>query len=421
MTTINAGGRPGSPEQIKIAGMAADLYGTADGRPPLLLLPGLTFDRGVWEPVLDNLARRDPGRHILSLDLPGHGESPDQLPHSMDHVLSLIHEAVTEAGLDAPVVVGHSMSGGYGSMYAAKFPTRGVVNIDALPDLVPFVRLLQSARGQILGDGFADVWAMMEQGFRLDLLSSSAQAVVARTSSPRQDLVVSYWDELLSHAPDELASQVSSGIEAVAKAGVPYLLVLGSEPRPEVAEWLHAMVSQIEIEVWPDTGHFPHLAYPDRFAERLAATAGWQRYPDERRMAPWEMDRVIEAHFDAERRGDIEAILKTVSDRISHETFGSGLTKLQGKDAVRAFYELLSRELSMDGYTSVRRLYGPSHAWEEGVVCATAKGEPFGLAGHGRKISYRLIHLFEFRDGLIEREFGIPDVASIRAQLPPAG
>ena len=421
MTTINACSRPGSPEQIMIAGMAADLYGTADGRPPLVLLPGLTFDRGVWEPVLANLARRDPGRHILSLDLPGHGESPDQLPHSMDHVLSLIHEAVTEAALDAPVVVGHSMSGGYASMYAARFPTRGVVNVDALPDLMPFVRLLQSAKEQILGEGFAGVWAMMERGFRLDLLSSSEQAVVARTSRPRQDLVVSYWDELLSHTPEELAARVSSGIAAVAKAGVPYLLVLGSEPPSAVAEWLHDTVPQIDIEVWPDTGHFPHLACPDRFAERLAATAGWQRSPDEGRMAPWEMDLVIEAHFDAERRGDTEAILKTVSDRIRHETFGSGLSPLQGKDAVWAFYELLSRELSVDGYTTVRRLYGPSHAWEEGIVYATAEGEPFGLAGHSRKISYRLIHLFEFRDGLIERELGIPDVAGIRAQLPPAG
>ena len=286
MAAINAGSRPGAPEQIKIAGMAADLYGTADGRPPLVLLPGLTFDRGVWEPVLGNLARRDPGRRILSLDLPGHGESPDQLPHSMDHVLSLIHEAVTEAGLDAPVVVGHSMSGGYGSMYAARFPTRGVINVDALPDLVPFVRLLQSVKGQILGDGFAGVWAMMEQGFRLDLLPSSAQAVVARTSSPRQDLVVSYWDELLSHTPGELAAQISSGMEAIAGAGVPYLLVLGSEPPPEVAEWLRDVVPQIDIEVWPDTGHFPHLAYPGRFAEQLAATAGWPRDTGERRMAP---------------------------------------------------------------------------------------------------------------------------------------
>ena len=222
----------------------------------------------------------------------------------MDHVLTLIHEAVEGS---RPRCAGRGRTldvGRFGSMYAARFPTRGVVNVDALPDLVPFVQLLQSAKGRVLGDGLAGVWAMMEQGFRLDLLSPPAQAVVARTSSPRQDLVVSYWDELLSHTPDELAARVSGGMEAIARAGVPYLLVLGSEPPPEAAEWLQAVVPQVEIEVWPDTGHFPHLAYPGRFAERLAATARWQRDPDGRRMAPWEMDLVIEAHFDAERRGD---------------------------------------------------------------------------------------------------------------------
>jgi pimeloyl-ACP methyl ester carboxylesterase len=230
----------------------------------------------------------------------------------MDRVLALIHEAVTEAGLDAPVVVGHSMSGGYGSMYAARFPTRGVVNVDALPDIVPFVRLLQNAEKQIRGSGFADVWAMMEQGFRLDLLPPSAQAVVARTSSPRQDLVVSYWDELLSHTPDELAARVSGGIEAVAETGVPYLLVLGAEPPPEVAEWLHGMVPKLEIEVWADTGHFPHLAYPDRFAARLAATAGWRREPDGRRMTPSES-----GWFSATGRSRTQAIrTKTTPARV---------------------------------------------------------------------------------------------------------
>jgi pimeloyl-ACP methyl ester carboxylesterase len=27
------------------------------------------------------------------------------------------------------------------------------------------------------------------------------------------------------------------------------------------------------VEVWAGSGHFPHLAHPARFAERLAATA----------------------------------------------------------------------------------------------------------------------------------------------------
>jgi pimeloyl-ACP methyl ester carboxylesterase len=50
---------------------------------------------------------------------------------------------------------------------------------------------------------------------------------------------------------------------------------VGAEPPHEVAEWLRGALPRFELEVWADTGHFPHLAYPDRFAARLAATAGW--------------------------------------------------------------------------------------------------------------------------------------------------
>src|SRR5690348_274667 len=129
MATRNATRRAETPEQITVAGMAADLYGFADERPPLVLLPGLTFDRRIWQPVLDHLSRIDPGRQVLAVDLPGHGESPDQLPHSTQHIVGLIHQAVEEAGFETPVMVGHSLAGGFASVYASQHPTRGRVPV----------------------------------------------------------------------------------------------------------------------------------------------------------------------------------------------------------------------------------------------------------------------------------------------------
>ena len=84
---------------------------------------------------------------------------------------------------------------------------------------------------------------------------------------------------------------------------------------------------------------------------------------------------------------------------------------------MQAFYEQLSQDLIIDAYTTVRRIHGPDHAWEEGVVHATAAGKPFGLDGRGRRVTYRLNHLFEFRSGLIHSELGIADVPGILAQL----
>ena len=40
-----------------------------------------------------------------------------------------------------------------------------------------------------------------------------------------------------------------------------------------------------------------------------------------------------------------------------------------------------------------------------------------GLPGHGRRISFRILHVFEFRDGLISRENVWLDTAAIVGQL----
>ena len=426
MATRTTARRTDTPAQITAAGMAADLYGCADERPPLVLLPGLTFDRRIWQPVLDHLSRIDPGRQVLALDLPGHGESPDQLPHSMAHITGLIHQAVEEAGLETPVMVGHSMAGGFASVYAGQHPARGVINVDAPPDAAQFTQL-RSLEGQIRGDGFPGVWAVMEQSFRTDLLPLPARHLVAHNGRPRQDLVVSYWDELLGQTPDQVDAMLAGSLAAVAASDVPYLLIVGAELVSGLSLRLSAALPRLKTEVWAGTGHFPHLAHPLRFAQRLAVTARWQPRPAGRNTAregleggsltPADMDWIMDAHFEAERRGDVDAILATLSDDIGHEVFGSGLGKLWGKDAVRAFYEQLSQDLTIDAYTTVRRIHGPDHAWEEGVVHATAAGKPFGLDGRGRRVIYRLNHLFEFRNGLIHAELGIPDGASIFAQL----
>jgi len=44
-------------------------------------------------------------------------------------------------------------------------------------------------------------------------------------------------------------------------------------------------------------------------------------------------------------------------------------------------------------------------------------GSLLGLPGHGRRVSFRILHVFDFRDGLISRENVWLDSAAIVAQL----
>jgi pimeloyl-ACP methyl ester carboxylesterase len=257
------------------AGLGGALTGEAADRTPLVFLHGLTFDSRIWDPILEGLRRVDENRQVLTLDLPGHGRSPRQLPHSYRHVTALIHDAVVETGLKAPVLVGHSISGGLASIYAAHYPTSGVVNIDAPPDLAGVATMLQSVADKIRGPEFAQVWGMLQDSFRLDLLPPHARALVETNCNPRQDVAVSYWEELLDTPPNELEAALFTDMRALAAADVPYLLLAGSVLSPTADEAMR-LVPNAQVEVWADAGHFPQFAHPERFLDRLVATASWR-------------------------------------------------------------------------------------------------------------------------------------------------
>ena len=265
---------PVTPAQIKVAGLAGDLYGRPDGRPPLVLLSGLTYARGIWQPVLGHLGRIDHGRQVLVLDLPGHGDSPDQLPHTMERIVGLVHEAAGEAGLATPVLAGHSQSGGFVSVYAAQYPTSGVINIDAAPDLWTLVEVIQSLAVSSGGD-MLEVWRKMEQTFGLHLLPAETREFIMRHSRPTRDLLASYWEDIFAMTAEQASAMVNAAVAVITAAEVPYLLILGSGLSPDAAAWIRDAMPHATVEVWADSGHFPHIAHPARFAERLAATASF--------------------------------------------------------------------------------------------------------------------------------------------------
>ena len=257
------------------AGLAGDDRGVADERSPLVLLHGLTFDRTMWGPALSELEALDPGRRALVLDLPGHGSSPVQDSYGVEEVADAVHRAVQDAGLDAPVVVGHSMAAIVASVYAARYPASGVVNVDQSLQTAPFATMLQSMADQLRGPGFADIWPHVLASMHVDLLPADRQELVRSTCRPDQQLVLGYWREPMERTPEELDELVSQELARVSAASLPYLIVAGDEPDEAYQAWLGSRLPQASISVWPGSGHFPHLADPRRFAEVLAATAAW--------------------------------------------------------------------------------------------------------------------------------------------------
>ncbi len=268
------------------AGLAAYSSGRPDGRAPLVLLHGLTFDRTGWGTVLDELDVVDPGRRTVAFDLPDHGASAPLASHDLEGVVAAVHDAIEAAGVERPVLVGHSISGVISSLYAALYPTAGVVVVDVSLRVRPFAELLRSLEPALRGPGYPEAWSQIEVSMHAELLAPEAQKIVRAMSRPRQDQFLSYQRELLEVPVAEMEGRAHVVLAALRAGGRPYSVIAGDGFGPDDERWLRERLPQAAVEVWSGTGHFPFLAHARRFAERLAATAGWPTDRSARRSQP---------------------------------------------------------------------------------------------------------------------------------------
>ena len=125
---------------------------------------------------------------------------------------------------------------------------------------------------------FSAVWQIFYESFHTDFLPADAQELVRSTCRPRQQVVLGYWLQILDTPVAALTGLITDATAALRTEGVPYVYVAGGEPAPEYRQWLGEQLPAAAIEVWPRSGHFPHLARPQQFALQLAATAQWARH-----------------------------------------------------------------------------------------------------------------------------------------------
>jgi pimeloyl-ACP methyl ester carboxylesterase len=102
--------------------------------PDVILIPGLTSGRGVW----DGLVRALPGYRYHLVQVAGFAGDPARGNASGQVVSGVANEIaryIADARLATPAVIGHSMGGVVAMMVAARFPARigRVMAVDILP------------------------------------------------------------------------------------------------------------------------------------------------------------------------------------------------------------------------------------------------------------------------------------------------
>lgn len=109
----------------------------AGAKPPILLLHGFLDAAGSWDRVAPQLAAA--GHPVCALDLRGHGEGyragAHDYYHFSDYLLDLDNFLQNARIFEAPfVLVGHSMGGMVGTLFAGTYPARvsHFVNVEGL-------------------------------------------------------------------------------------------------------------------------------------------------------------------------------------------------------------------------------------------------------------------------------------------------
>lgn len=134
-------------------------------------------------------------------------------------------------------------------------------------------------------------------------------------------------------------------------------------------------------------------------------------------MKPEEMDRLIEAHLQAERAGDSVGSVSMYTEDVEHDVVGTPHGPLHGKEAAQGFYDQLTSDIHTEEMVPTHRYYGEDFCVIEHCWSGTVPGTFLGIPGNGKRISFRLLHIWEFRDGLISRENVWIDGGSVAAQL----
>lgn len=91
-----------------------------------------------------------------------------------------------------------------------------------------------------------------------------------------------------------------------------------------------------------------------------------------------------------------------------------------GPDQAEGFYRALMADFRTEVMEPTRRLYGDDFCVIEHQCTGTAVGAFMGIPGHDHQVTFRMLHVWEFRDGLISRENVWLDGGAIVAQLTAA-
>lgn len=113
----------------------------------------------------------------------------------------------------------------------------------------------------------------------------------------------------------------------------------------------------------------------------------------------------VEAHFHNETPESIETAIDLYGDSISWEGPNRGIVLKDPKQVLQA-YRGIFKTISIQSFTPIRRFATEQFVFDDQIILGTVVGNEMPNLKHpvGTKLSVRMAHCFEMKDGKIVRE-----------------
>jgi steroid delta-isomerase-like uncharacterized protein len=134
-------------------------------------------------------------------------------------------------------------------------------------------------------------------------------------------------------------------------------------------------------------------------------------------MEEQDMIALVERHLKAEGAGDVDGAVAVYAEDIVHDAIGFPGSPRTGRDAARQFYGFLTANFRTEDERPQHRYFAGDTMILEQVMTGSVIGEMLGIPGNGRRVTFKVLHVFDFANGLISREQVWIDTGAIVAQL----
>jgi pimeloyl-ACP methyl ester carboxylesterase len=244
--------------------------------PPIVFVHGPFLDHSQWAPQVDALGDE---HTTVTYDLRGHGRtgSSDSAAVSLDQLAADLDALVTELGLDAPLLCGHSLGGCVAQLYAASYPGQlsGLVLANTVtPSLYDrrewFVRslLVEAAIPPVKLFGYDRAYAFLAWLADLDVGGWRVHKAVEHLGWTDSSTTTTEFVRVAR----TLANVHETSLDPSSITAPTLVLIGEKEPRfvRRHGPKLTAEIPTATIREIPAAGHVSNLDEPDRFASAVS-------------------------------------------------------------------------------------------------------------------------------------------------------